>query len=124
MKDETISQEKYDAIKDASPAQSFSGTIQSCWQPMFCDPTHYHEKKMALRLDNGGMFFFDITLAVSKVCGAKLPEGTRITITVPAGSMGPFNRFNDKPMRFQPHEDDGILWCTEHPDPPEPYDNA
>lgn len=49
---------------------------------------------------------------------ARLPEGTRISIEVPAGSMAPFNRFCREAMRFRPQPDAGALWCDEHPEPP------
>lgn len=118
-----MTQEEYDAIKAASPAQSFSGTIQAYWQPMHCTPTHYHERRMALRLEGGGMFHFDMSLWVGGSSGAKLPEGTRITIDVPAGSRGPFNYFCDKAIEFKPQSDEGVLWCKEHPEAPKAWDD-
>lgn len=65
-----MTQEEYDAIRAASPAQFISGTIRAYWHPMYCPPTHYHERRMALRLDGGGMFGFDVSLNIGGACGA------------------------------------------------------
>lgn len=123
-REKPMTQEEYDAIKAASPAYSFSGTIQAYWQPMCCAPMHYHERMMALRLDGGGMIQgFNVSLWVGGPCGAKLPEGTRVTIDVPAGSLGPFSRFCDEAIEFKPQPDESVLWCSEHPKPPETRDD-
>lgn len=117
-----MTQEEYDAVKAASPAQSFSGTIEAYWCPVFRAPTHCHERQRTLRLDGGGMLEFDLKLRVGDASCASLQEGARVSIEIPAGTMPPFNYFCEHPMSFRASPDDDVLWCREHPDMPEPWD--
>ena len=117
-----MTQDEYDAVKAASPAQSFSGTIEAYWCPGFHAPTHYHERRKALRLDGGGMLEFDLKLRVGDASCAPLQEGTKVSIEVPVGTTPPLNCFCEHPMSFRALPDDDVLWCREHPDMPEPRD--
>jgi len=117
-----MTQDEYDAIKASSPAQSFKGAVRAYWvqRPCGCGGCggSAYEKAKALRLDGGGMLRdFDPLLWVGGSSGASLPEGTRVSIDVPAGAMPPFNYFCGEPMKFQAAPDDGVLWCDEHERP-------
>lgn len=114
-----MTQEEYDAVKAASPAQSFNGTIEAYWCPMFRAPVHFYRRRTALRLDGGGMLEFDLKLRVGESSCASLQEGARVSIEVPTGTMPPFNYFCEHPMSFKALSDDDVLWCREHPEEPE-----
>lgn len=119
-----MSQEQYDAIKASSPGYRFEGTIETYWSPMYCSPTHYHEKKKALKLNDGRFFAsFDPKLPVGENSCCGLPEGTKIVIDIPPGSMSPFNYFVNEAMKIEPC-DAKILWCKEHPEPPPAWDDG
>lgn len=122
IRNNPMTQEEYDAVKAASPAQSFSGTIEAYWCPVFRAPTHCHERRKALRLDGGGMLEFDLKLRVGESSCASLQEGARVSIEIPAGTMPPFNYFCEHPMSFRALPDSDVLWCREHPEKPELWD--
>ena len=111
--DNPMSDEEYEAIKASSEAIHISGVVRRYWRGMRCGSTHYSVSALALSCDDGGSF----SLGHDSVY---LPEGTRVTIDIPAGARRPPNRFCPWPIKIRKGCE--LRWCDEFKKP-EPYDD-